>query len=100
MQLDHVDVLGPEPGLLVDAPRGGAREVRADHLDVPGLERAGKIRRHRLRRDLDGARGEAVLAHEALARHHRGRRAARGRAALEQRQRRELHRRRQHLLER
>ena len=65
----------------------------------PACERAGKVRRHRLRRDLDRARGEAVLAHEALARHHGRRRAVRGRTALEQGERRELRGRGQHLLQ-
>ena len=80
VQLDDVDILGPDAGGLIDLVGRGSRHVEADHLHhVAGVEGRGGVGGHRLRGDPD-VLAQAVLAGELL-RHQHGRRGAAGRRA-------------------
>jgi len=87
VELDDLDLVGADAGLLVDLLRAGLRHVVADHLDHRVLLEGRRIvGRHRLRCDVHGL-GDVVLLREVVgAQHGRGGAACR-RAALEARQR-------------
>src|ERR1700674_1505089 len=100
MQLDDVDIFGPEPALLVDLLRRRLRQVIADHLDTTLLlEAALEVGRHRHPENLDGPGLETMLLDEILARDDRRARAVRGGTALELGERLVDHRRAQDILQ-
>ena len=83
VQLDDVDLVGRDLGLLVGLARGLLRHVVADDLDAVGVvgESRGEVGDHRLARDLDRPIPEVVLVDVALGGDHGTGGAVRGRRA-------------------
>ena len=81
MQLDHLEVLGAEPGLIVNPLRRLHIHVVADDVAGTAVEGGREVGGHRLPDDLHGLPGKVVLGHVILTgQHDRGRPVGGGRA--------------------